>query len=95
MSMNERVEIIPDLPFYYKIPTYILQQLPPPNTIKGLFAYSFIFFAFSFLLRLIAGLLNVGVDKRIEQEQKEIRAKIIQKREKKTEEAMKLLQGLK
>ena len=92
--MNTRVENPIELPIYYRIPAYLLDSLPPPNTIKGLFAWSFMFYLLSVVLRIIAGYLNKGVEKRIEKERAETYDKIKQRREQKTEDAMKLLQKM-
>jgi hypothetical protein len=54
MDINTRVEKEVDSPIYIRSFVWIFDILPPPNTIKGIFAYTFMVYIIVTIIKLIS-----------------------------------------
>jgi hypothetical protein len=86
-------------PFYVQVFSWIFEVLPPPNTIKGIFAYTF----FIYIIVLIIRIISIKFGKLDEEENSEVSnlkqreemcKKLEETRKKRSDEANKLLEKI-
>lgn len=83
-------------PFYIQIFSWIFEILPPPNTIKGIFAYTFVIYITLVIIRIISikfGKLDEEVNSEASnlKRREEMCKNLEETRKKRSEEAYKLL----
>ena len=54
MDFNSRPKVEPYRPFYIRFFTWIFEVMPPPNTIKGIIAFSSLIYLVTVIIKLIS-----------------------------------------